>query len=114
MRRSTWPRRSRGCASWRARSASAPTPRRWWRRFAPGAHHRFLVIGDRVVAAARRDSAQVVGDGKQTIAELVERVNRDPRRGDDASSPLRKVRLDEPVAVGVLAEQGYTPESIPP
>ncbi|WP_406700789.1 cyanophycin synthetase [Singulisphaera sp. Ch08] len=81
-------------------------------RFAPGAHHRMLVIGGRVVAAARRDSAQVVGDGTHTIAELVEEVNRDPRRGDDASSPLRKFPLD-PIALGVLADQGFQVDSVP-
>jgi cyanophycin synthetase len=82
-------------------------------RFAPGAHHRMLVIGEQVVAAARRDSAQVVGDGTHSIAELVEQINRDPRRGDDASSPLQKIRLD-PIALGVLAEQGFQADSIPP
>ncbi|SIO02953.1 cyanophycin synthetase [Singulisphaera sp. GP187] len=81
-------------------------------RFAPGAHHRMLVIGGKVVAAARRDSAQVVGDGTHTIGELVEQVNRDPRRGDDASSPLRKFPLD-PIALGVLADQGYQVDSVP-
>ncbi|AGA30257.1 cyanophycin synthetase [Singulisphaera acidiphila] len=82
-------------------------------RFAPGAHHRMLVAGDRVIAAARRDSAQVIGDGIHSIAELVEEVNRDPRRGDDASSPLRKFPLD-PIALGVLADQGFQLDSIPP
>lgn len=82
-------------------------------RFAPGAHHRMLVIGGRVVAAARRDSAQVVGDGTHSVAELVAVINQDPRRGDDASSPLRKIQLD-PVALGVLAEQGYQADTVPP
>lgn len=82
-------------------------------RFAPGAHHRMLVIGGRVVAAARRDSAQVVGDGTRSILELIEEINRDPRRGDDVSSPLRKIQVD-PIALGVLADQGFQPDSIPP
>jgi len=81
-------------------------------RFAPGAHHRLLVIGGKVVGAARRDSAHVIGDGTSTIAQLVEVVNLDPRRGTESSSPLRKVVLDEP-ALAVLAEQEMTPESIP-
>ncbi len=54
-------------------------------RYAPGAHHRMLVAGDRVIAAARRDAAQVIGDGVHSVAELVERTNSDPRRGDDDS-----------------------------
>lgn len=82
-------------------------------RYAPGAHHRLLVIGDRVVAAARRDSAHVIGDGRRTVLELIEHVNLDPRRGTDASSPLKKVVLD-PIALEVLAEQGFDPQSVPP
>jgi cyanophycin synthetase len=81
-------------------------------RYAPGAHHRLLIVDGRVVAAARRDSAHVVGDGSHTIAQLLEQVNRDPRRGDDASSPLRKIAIDE-VALAVLAEQGCSPDSVP-
>ncbi|MBX6316185.1 MAG: cyanophycin synthetase, partial [Isosphaeraceae bacterium] len=81
--------------------------------FAPGADHRLLVVGGRVVAAARREPAQVEGDGVRSIAELIEQVNSDPRRGEDHATVLSKIRLDA-VALGVLAEQGYTPESVPP
>ncbi|HMB03642.1 MAG TPA: cyanophycin synthetase, partial [Isosphaeraceae bacterium] len=81
-------------------------------RFAPGADYRVLVIGGQVVAAARRDPAQVRGDGRLTIAQLVAEVNRDPRRGDDHATPLSKIVLD-PVALSVLAEQGLTPDSVP-
>jgi cyanophycin synthetase len=81
-------------------------------RYAPGADYRVLVVGGRVVAAARRDPAQVVGDGRHTITELVAVVNRDPRRGDDHATVLSKLVLD-PIALGVLQEQGYTPESVP-
>lgn len=82
-------------------------------RFAPGAHHRMLVIGDRVVAAARRDAPHVVGDGIATIAQLVARANLDPRRRDDPSSPLRPIVIED-VALGILAEQGFDPGSVPP
>lgn len=51
-------------------------------RFIPGADYRFLVVGDRVVAAARREPPQVIGDGSRTVRELVDEVNADPRRGD--------------------------------
>ena len=81
-------------------------------RFAPGADYRVLVVGGRVVAASRREPAQVIGDGRHTIAELVALVNRDPRRGDDHATVLSKLVLD-PIALQVLGEQGYTPESIP-
>jgi cyanophycin synthetase len=81
-------------------------------RFAPGADYRVLVVGGRVVAAARREPAQVVGDGLHTVTELVAAVNRDPRRGDDHATVLSKLVLDA-IALQVLEEQGSTPESVP-
>jgi cyanophycin synthetase len=81
-------------------------------KFAPGADHRVLVVGGRVVAAARREPAQVVGDGRSTIAQLIEEVNRDPRRSDWHATALSRMYLDA-VSLGVLAEQGYTADSVP-
>ncbi len=80
-------------------------------RQAPGWHHRLLIVGDRVVAAARRDPAQVLADGTRTIAQLIERTNADPRRGPNG--PLYEIRVDDTVHE-VLAGQGYTLDSIPP
>lgn len=82
-------------------------------RFIEGADFRLLVIGGKLAAAARRDPAQVVGDGKSTVAELVEAVNRDPRRGEGHMSSLTKIRIDDPIARAVLAEQGLASDSIP-
>jgi cyanophycin synthetase len=81
-------------------------------KFAPGADYRLLVIGDRMIAAARREPAQVLGDGVHSVAELVEAVNQDPRRGDDHATALSKIRLC-PIALAVLAEQGLSPEAVP-
>jgi cyanophycin synthetase len=82
-------------------------------RFIPGSDYRLLVVGDRLVAAALREPAQVVGDGRATVAELVAEVNRDPRRSDGHATVLSWIKLDA-VGLAVLAEQGYTPESVPP
>ncbi len=82
-------------------------------RFAPGDDYRLLVVGGRLVAAARRDPAHVVGDGISTIIQLVERENEDPRRGEDHATALSKMEIG-PIALGVLREQGFTPESVPP
>jgi cyanophycin synthetase len=78
-----------------------------------GADYRMLVVGDRLVAAARREPAHVVGDGRRAIADLVALVNQDPRRSDGHGTVLSIIRLDA-IALAVLAEQGCTPESIPP
>ncbi|MFO0123919.1 MAG: cyanophycin synthetase family protein, partial [Inhella sp.] len=51
-------------------------------KFLPGSDFRLLVVGNQLVAAARRDPPQVSGDGVHTVRELVDEVNKDPRRGD--------------------------------
>jgi cyanophycin synthetase len=81
-------------------------------QFAPGGDYRLLVVGDKVVAAARREPAQVIGDGSHTVEELVRLANDDPRRGEDHATALSKIYLDA-VALQVLADQGLTPTSIP-
>ncbi len=82
-------------------------------RYLPGHDWRFLVIGDKLIAAARRDPPLVVGDGTHTVRELVDIVNSDPRRSDGHATSLTKIRFDE-IAIARLAEQGYTAETIPP
>ena len=81
-------------------------------KFAHGADYRLLVIGYKLVAAARREPPQVTGDGRHSMMQLVEEANKDPRRGEDHATSLSKLRLDE-IAKGVLAEQGLTVDSIP-
>jgi cyanophycin synthetase len=82
-------------------------------RYLPGNDFRLLVVGNKLVAAARRDPPHVVGDGKQSVRELVEQVNKDPRRGTGHATSLTKIRFDD-IALGSLATQGYTAESVPP
>jgi cyanophycin synthetase len=83
-------------------------------RFAPGAEHRLLVVGDRLIAAARGEAAYVTGDGRSTIRQLVdEQLNSDPRRGDDETFPLSPIVFDD-VTLMQVERQGYTPDSIPP
>jgi cyanophycin synthetase len=81
-------------------------------RYVPGVDFRLLVVGDRLVAAALREPAQVVGDGRSSVAELVAEVNRDPRRSDGHATVLSVIKLDS-IALAVLAEQGHSPESVP-
>ncbi|MGV3680058.1 MAG: cyanophycin synthetase [Acidovorax sp.] len=82
-------------------------------RFLPGHDFRLLVVGDQLVAAARREPPQVLGDGQHTVRELVEQVNLDPRRGEGHATSLTKIRLDD-IAVARLAAQDLTPDSVPP
>ncbi len=82
-------------------------------RYLPGHDYRLLVVGDKLVAAARRDPPLVVGNGKDSIRQLVERVNSDPRRGAGHATLLTRIRLDD-VALALLAGSGLTPDSVPP
>ena len=81
-------------------------------RFLPGSDYRLLVVGDRMVAAARRDPPQVLGNGVNTVRQLVDMVNADPKRGTGHSTSLTKIRFDD-IAIARLAEQGLEPESVP-
>ncbi|MDP3170668.1 MAG: cyanophycin synthetase, partial [Polaromonas sp.] len=81
-------------------------------KFLPGNDFRLLVVGNKLVAASRRDPPQVLGDGLHSVRELVDIVNQDPRRGEGHATSLTKIRFDE-IAVARLAVQDLTPESIP-
>ncbi|MBL9133882.1 MAG: acetate--CoA ligase family protein, partial [Verrucomicrobiaceae bacterium] len=81
-------------------------------QFAEGEDYRVLVIGRQLIAASRRQPAHVIGDGVQTVQELIAEKNRDPRRAADHAAALSKIRIDA-VAMQVLAEQGVTPDSVP-
>ncbi len=81
-------------------------------RYLPGHDFRLLVVGNKLVAAARRDPPLVIGDGQQTVRELVAEVNKDPRRGDGHGTSLTKIRIDA-IAEARLAAQNLTPDSVP-
>ncbi|NHZ40730.1 cyanophycin synthetase [Massilia aquatica] len=80
-------------------------------RYLPGHDFRLLVIGNKLIAAARRDPPIVVGDGKHSVRELVEQVNLDPRRGNGHATSLTKIRFDD-IALASLAKQGLVAESV--
>ena len=84
-------------------------------RFIPGDEHRLLVVGNKVVAASRGETARIVGDGVHTVEELIElQINSDPRRGEEEDFPLDTIRLkDLPTAVLELQRQGLDAQSIP-
>ncbi len=81
-------------------------------KFLPGQDYRLLVVGNKLVAAARREPPQVIGDGQHTVRELVAEVNLDPRRGDGHGTSLTKIRIDT-IAEARLAAQGLTADSVP-
>ena len=78
-----------------------------------GDEHRVLVVGNKVVAAAKGESVWVTGDGKHTVRELIDiQINSDPRRGTSEEHPLNPARIDSAVELE-LARQKLTGDSIP-
>lgn len=80
--------------------------------FIKGTEYRFFVLDDQVLAVLLRVPANVQGDGKHTIEELVMKKNRDPLRGRDHRTPLEIIQLGE-IEKLMLKGQGYHIDSIP-
>ena len=80
--------------------------------FITGEDHRMLVINGELVAVSKRVPGHVVGDGVHTIEELVEEVNRDPRRGIGHEKVLTRLVFDQQ-ADTLLEALGYTRETVP-
>ncbi|MDB5243047.1 MAG: cyanophycin synthetase, partial [Spirosoma sp.] len=80
-------------------------------QYAQGDDYRLLVIDFKLCAVARRVPARVVGDGSSTIQQLVDEVNRDPRRGDGHVNLLTKINLDQ-ATLSLLGEHSLSPDSI--
>jgi cyanophycin synthetase len=81
-------------------------------RYYRGRDHRVLVVNGKVVAVSERVPAHVVGDGKSTIEELIEKTNRDPNRGDGHDKVLTRIVVDRN-SIWLLKRQGYALDSIP-
>jgi cyanophycin synthetase len=80
--------------------------------FLEGDDHRLLVVNGELVAATRRTPGHVVGDGEHTVAELVEIVNQDPRRGVGHEKVLTRLELDAQ-AHKMLERAALTENSVP-
>lgn len=63
--------------------------------FIEGKEYRFLVIGDKVAGILHRVPANVLGNGINTIEELVKEKNKSSLRGKGYKTPLEKINLDE-------------------
>jgi cyanophycin synthetase len=82
-------------------------------KFHEGRDHRVLVVNGRVAACAERVPAAVTGNGRSTVAELIEAANRDPRRGTGHRKVLTRLAADART-VEHLSRNGYTLTSVPP
>jgi len=80
-------------------------------RYYPGFDHRVLVINGKFEAVAQRIPARVIGDGKSTVEELIERTNRDPNRGEGHDNVLTKIIVDH-TSLSILERQGYRLDTV--
>ena len=80
--------------------------------FLEGHDHRMLVVNGELIAVAKRVPGHVVGDGVHTIAELVEVVNQDPRRGIGHEKVLTRLELDHQAEL-LMQRAGVTREHVP-
>ncbi|MBF7096038.1 bifunctional glutamate--cysteine ligase GshA/glutathione synthetase GshB [Alkalibacter mobilis] len=80
--------------------------------FIEGKEYRFLVIGDEVVGVLHREPANVVGDGRNSIAQLIEIKNQDPLRGTGYKTPLEKIKTGR-IEKDFLNKQGLDFDRVP-
>jgi cyanophycin synthetase len=80
-------------------------------RFITGFDYRILVVNYKLVAAAKRTPAHVVGDGVSSIQQLIDEVNKDPRRGYGHEKILTQIDVDA-ITNKILDEKGLTLESV--
>jgi cyanophycin synthetase len=77
-----------------------------------GRDYRILVVGGQVVAVAERVPARVVGDGRSSVAQLIETVNQDPRRGVGHEQVMTRIVVDDQVHE-MLSRVGLTIDAVP-
>lgn len=78
-----------------------------------GTEYRFFILDGKCEAVLLRVAANVLGDGKHSIRELVAIKNSNPLRGLNHRSPLEIINLGD-IELLMLAQQGYKPDDILP
>jgi cyanophycin synthetase len=81
-------------------------------KFITGFDFRILVIDNKLVAAAKRVPAHVVGNEENTIQELIDQTNLDPRRGYGHENVLTQIDVDRDTE-DLLEKLNYTLGTIP-
>ncbi len=82
-------------------------------QFVEGFDFRLLVVNGKLIAAAKRTPAAVTGDGRSTIQELIDEVNKDPRRGVGHEKVLTAIKADKHTT-NILKSKGLTLKSVLP
>lgn len=80
-------------------------------QYITGDDYRILLINYKLVAAAKRLPAQIVGDGVLTIDALIKKTNADPRRGYGHEKVLTYITVDD-ITLKLLELKGYTLDTV--
>ena len=78
-----------------------------------GNDYRVLVINGKMVAAAHRVPAHVIGNGKDTLQALIDRENENPLRGYGHENVLTEITVDHQTE-RLIEDAGYTLKSVLP
>ncbi|MCB0706998.1 MAG: cyanophycin synthetase [Saprospiraceae bacterium] len=82
-------------------------------KYITGDDYRLLVIDYKLVAAAKRTPAHIIGNGKSNIQELIDEVNSDPRRGYGHEKVLTMITVND-MTKNLIAAKDYTLETVLP
>ena len=82
-------------------------------QFIEGYDFRLLVVNGKLIAAAKRTPAAVTGNGKSSIQQLIDEVNKDPRRGIGHEKVLTSIKIDKPT-LDILKARKMTLKSVLP
>jgi len=80
-------------------------------KYITGEDYRLLVINHKLVAAAKRTPAHIIGDGQSTIQALIDQVNSDPRRGYGHEKVLTSIKVNE-LTETLIKAKGYSLETV--
>ncbi|MFL6335672.1 MAG: cyanophycin synthetase family protein, partial [Pyrinomonadaceae bacterium] len=78
-----------------------------------GKNYRVLVVGYRMAAASERIPCHVMGDGRHTVAELIDIENSNPLRGEGHEKPLTKIKKDDEILRTFMQKEGWRMEDVP-
>lgn len=82
-------------------------------RYIEGSDFRILIINGLIAAAAKRSPAHIIGNGKSTIRQLIDKVNSDPRRGYGHENMLTEIIVDK-MTMRLMRIKGLTLNSVLP
>lgn len=82
-------------------------------KYIKGSEYRFLVIDGKLESVVTRKNANVIGDGKSSVKQLIEMKNKSSLRSRGYRTPLEEIVIDEDL-LAIIYEQGFELSTIVP